>query len=53
MSLQKYLFLDRDGTIIEEAEDFQIDSVEKFKNSCRMSFRPCLNSKKSGIGSSW
>ena len=29
-SLKKILFVDRDGTIIAEPNDFQIDSVEKF-----------------------
>ena len=27
----KILFLDRDGTIIYEPDDFQIDSIEKIK----------------------
>ncbi len=28
---KRYLFIDRDGTLIHEPSDFQIDSVEKFK----------------------
>ncbi|MFT7377572.1 MAG: imidazoleglycerol-phosphate dehydratase/histidinol-phosphatase, partial [Sphingobacteriales bacterium] len=29
MKMKKLLIIDRDGTIIQEPEDFQIDSLEK------------------------
>jgi len=30
MSFKRYLFLDRDGTLLQEPSDFQVDAIEKF-----------------------
>ena len=35
--MRKYLFIDRDGTIIREPKDYQIDSLKK------ISFLPSVN----------
>ena len=57
----KVLFIDCDGTIIEEPEDFQVDSVDKVKlvadvipsllELARYGFRFVMVSNQDGVGS--
>ena len=59
-TLRKLLFVDRDGTLIEEPEDFQIDSLEKLRlvpgvvralQQCRdAGYRLVMVSNQDGLG---
>ncbi|MDC0535589.1 bifunctional histidinol-phosphatase/imidazoleglycerol-phosphate dehydratase HisB [Francisellaceae bacterium] len=62
MSKQKYLFIDRDGTLINEPEDKQIDSVEKLdflpgifsamETLQKQNFKLVMVSNQDGLGTS-